>query len=166
MPVRLALMAVLLASALSAGAAWKTQGWRKDAVIAAQAVTHAIERDKQAQAVAAAIEAAREEGRRRTAAVEKARDEARKLAADAAADADGLRADLDRLRARANALARAAADRDPAATRGSPAGAAGADLLAYMLVRVSRRATELAGIADRARIAGLACEAANGALKK
>ncbi|WP_125117736.1 DUF2514 family protein [Bordetella trematum] len=114
--------------------------------------------DKQAKAVAAAIEAAREEGRRRTAAVEKARDEAQKLAADAAAD--GLRADLGRLRTRANTLARAAADRDPAATHGSPPGAAGADLLAYMLGRVSRRAAELASVADRARIAGLACERA------
>ncbi|WP_414134455.1 DUF2514 family protein [Bordetella avium] len=39
-----------------------------------------------------------------------------------------------------------------------PSGAAGADLLAYMLGRVSDRAAELAAIADRARVAGLTCE--------
>ncbi|MFU1932820.1 DUF2514 family protein, partial [Bordetella avium] len=54
--------------------------------------------------------------------------------------------------------ARAAADRDPAAADGGPPGAAGADLLAYMLGRVSDRAAELAAIADRARVAGLTCE--------
>lgn len=154
-----------LATILAAGVAWTVQGWRKDAVIAGQAAAHAIERDKQGKAVAAAIEAAREEGRRRTAAVEKARDEAQKLAADAAADADGLRADLDRLRTRANTLARAAADRDPAATHGSPPGAAGADLLAYMLGRVSDRAAKLAGVADRSRIAGLTCERSYDAMR-
>ncbi|WP_420808869.1 DUF2514 family protein [Bordetella avium] len=43
-------------------------------------------------------------------------------------------------------------------TNGGPPGAAGADLLAYMLGRVSDRAAELAAIADRARVAGLRCE--------
>ncbi|RIQ51071.1 DUF2514 family protein [Bordetella avium] len=54
---------------------------------------------------------------------------------------------------------------NPAAANGSPPGAAGADLLAYMLGRVSDRATELAAIADRARVAGLTCESAYGALR-
>ncbi len=56
------------------------------------------------------------------------------------------------------ALTRAAAARAPAAADGSPAGTDAVDLLAYMLGRVSRRAEELAGVADRARIAGLTCE--------
>lgn len=158
MSVRLVLIGALVGAMVAAGAAWTVQGWSKDTVIAAQAARFAIERDRQTQEALAAVEAARTEEKRRIAAVEKARDEAQKLAADAAADADGLRADLDRLRARANTLARAAADRDPAATLGSPAGAAGADLLAYMLGRVSDRAAGLAAIADRARIAGLTCE--------
>ena len=43
---------------------------------------------------------------------------------------------------------------------GGPAGAAAVDLLAHMLGRVSDRAEALAGIADRAGIAGLTCERA------
>lgn len=69
----------LLSAALAAGAAWTAQGWRKDAAIARQAAAFALERDRQAQATVAALEAVREEGRRRTAAVEKARDDAQEL---------------------------------------------------------------------------------------
>ncbi|WP_278484139.1 DUF2514 family protein [Achromobacter insolitus] len=112
-----------------------------------------------------AIEAARDEGRRRTAAMEKARDDAQKQTAAAAADAAGVRVELGRLRARANALAHAAAARDPAAADGSPAGADAVDLLAYMFGRVSDRPAELAGVADRARIAGLTCERAYTAVR-
>lgn len=108
----------------------------------------ARERDEQAQATLAAVEAAREEGRRRMAAVEKARDDAQNLAAAAVVDAAGARTERDRLRARADALAHAAVARDPSAGSGSPAGADAADLLAYMLGRVSERAAELAGVAD------------------
>jgi len=140
------------------GAAWTAQGWRGDAKLAKAETAHAREREGQAQATTTAIEAAREEGRRRTAAVEKARDDATKQAGVAAADASGARAERDGLRAHANALARTAIARDPAAADGSPTGADAVDLLAYMLGRVSDRATELARVADRARIAGLTCE--------
>ncbi|RIQ76112.1 lysis protein, partial [Bordetella avium] len=34
MPVRFAVIAMVLIAALAAGAAWMAQGWRKDAVIA------------------------------------------------------------------------------------------------------------------------------------
>ncbi|CCJ48978.1 Phage related conserved hypothetical protein [Bordetella parapertussis Bpp5] len=118
-----------------------------------------------AQATIAALEAVREEGRRRTAAVEKARDDAQELAAAAAANAVGARAERDRLRTHANALARAAVARDPDAADGSPTGASAVDLLAYMLSRVSGRAEALAGVADRARIAGLTCERAYEAVR-
>jgi len=148
----------LAASTLASCAAWTAQGWRASATQARSEATHAAERDAQAQATVAAVEAAREEGKRRTAAMEKARDDATKQAAAAAADAAGARAERDGLRIRANALARAAVSRDPAAADGSPTGAAAIDLLAYMLSRVSDRAEELAGVADRARIAGLTCE--------
>lgn len=166
MSVRLAVIGGLLAAALSAGSAWMAQGWRKDAEIAAQAAAYATERDAQAQAALAAIEAVREEGRRRIAVVEKARDEAQKLAAVAASDADGVRADLSRLRAHASALARAAAARDPAAADGGSAGADAVDLLAYMLGRVSERAAKLAEIADSARLAGRICESIHQSLSE
>jgi hypothetical protein len=152
--------AAVAGAVLTGGAAWTAQGWRGDAKLADAEAAHNREREGQAQATMAAIEAARTEGRRRAAALEKARDDATKQAAAAAADADRLRAERDGLHAYANALARAAVTRDPAAADGSPSGASGADLLAYMLGRVSARATELAEIADRSRIAGLTCERA------
>ena len=151
-------VAVVASVLVSGSAAWTAQGWRKDAEISRQVAAFALERDGQAQATVAAVEAARVEERRRTAAVEMERDDARKKAAIAAADATGVRSELGRLRARADALARAAADSDPATAAGGPAGAGAVDLLAYMLGRVSSRAAELAGVADRARIAGLVCE--------
>ncbi|WP_254603872.1 DUF2514 family protein [Achromobacter dolens] len=143
-------------------AAWTAQAWRYTAQLADMRAAHAQERDAQAQAAVAAVEAARSEERRRMAAMEKARDDAQKQAAAAAADAVGARDERDRLRARANTLARAAVTRDPALASGSPSGAAAVDLLAYMLGRAVDRAEALAGIADRARIAGLTCERAYG----
>ena len=112
------------AAAAFAGAAvaWIAQGWRYGAEIAELQRQQAEENDAQAQATVAAVEAARTEERRRTAAVEKARDDATKQAAAAAAGAASARAELDGLRARADALARAAVARDPAAADGSPAG--------------------------------------------
>lgn len=149
------------AAALVGGAlVWLVQGWRYDADIADMLRQHAEERDAQAQATVSAVEAARTEERRRTAAVENARDDAQKLAADAAADAAGARAERDRMRSRADSLARTAAGRDPTIAAGSPAGSAAVDLLAYMLGRSIERAEALAAVADRARIAGLTCERA------
>ena len=145
----------LVAATLASCAAWTAQGWHASATLAKAEAAHAAERDAQAQATVAAVEAVREEGKRRTAAVEKARDDATKQAAAAAADAAGARAERDGLRIRANSLARAAVSRDPAAADGGPSGAAAVDLLAYMLGRVSDRAEELAGVVDLADIAGL-----------
>lgn len=158
-------VAAAMVGAFVAGVAtWTAQGWRGDARLARAEAARSQERDAQAQATMTAIEAARDEGRRRAAAVEKARDDAQNKAAAAAADAAGVRVELGRLRTRANALAHAAASRDPAAADGSPAGADAVDLLTYMLGRVSDRAEELARIADRARISGLMCELAYGEL--
>jgi len=148
----------LAASALASGAAWTAQGWRYAAQLAELRNAHAQERADQAQATVAAVEAVRNEERRRMAALEIARADAKKQAAAAAADAANARSERDRLHVRANALARAAVSRDPAAAVGSPAGATAADLLAYMLGRVSDRAAELAAFADRTRLAGLTCE--------
>lgn len=140
--------------------AWTAQGWRYGAEIAELQRQQAEENDAQAQATVAAVEAARTEERRRTAAMEKARDDAQTLAAAAAADAAGVRDERDRLRARANTLARSAVARDATLASGGPSGAAAIDLLAYMLGRAIDRAAALARIADRARVAGLTCERA------
>ncbi|WP_367352474.1 DUF2514 domain-containing protein [Achromobacter animicus] len=156
----------LAAGALAAGGgAWTVQGWRGDVKLARVTKAHAHELAKQAQATVAAVEAARTEERRRVAAVEKARDDATKQAALAVADAAHARSEHSRLLVHANTLARAAVDRDPSAAVGSAAGSSAVDLLAFMLGRVSVRATELAAVADRARIAGLTCERAYDVLR-
>lgn len=153
--------AAALAGALAAGSAtWTAQAWRYTAQLADVRAAHAQERDVQSQATVAAVEAVRNEERRRMAAMEKTRDDAQTLAAAAAADAAGARGERDRLRARANTLARAAVTRDAALAEGSSSGAAAVDLLAYMLGRAVDRAEALAGIADRTCIAGLTCERA------
>lgn len=148
----------LVAAGLASGAAWTAQGWRYRAEIAEIERDYAKARDDEAQVTIAAVEAARTEERRRTAAVEKQRNDAQKMAAAAAGDAARARAERHRLLERADALVGAAARRDSTLTDGSPPGADAVDLLAYMLGRVSLRAEGLAGIADRARIAGLTCE--------
>nr|WP_286900272.1 DUF2514 family protein [Achromobacter sp. UBA2119] len=150
---------------MGTGAAWVAQGWRYGAQIAAIERDHANEKSDQARATVDAIEAARTEERRRTAAVEKVRETATKQTSIAVADAIRARDERDRLLVRADTLARAAADRDPAAAVGSTAGSDAVDLLAHMLRRVSLRAEELARIADRARIAGLTCERAYDSLR-
>lgn len=152
--------ALVVGAIVAGGAAWKVQGWRHDSQLSDLRRESAEERADQALATVAAVNAALEEGKRRTAALETARDDAQKQAIAAAADAAGARDERDRMRAHANTLARAAAGRDPAIALGSPAGAAAVDLLAYMLGRAIDRAEGLAVIADRARIAGLTCERA------
>lgn len=150
--------AVAVGALAAGGAAWTAQAWRYTAQLSEVRADYAKEQAAQAKATVVAIEAARDEERRRIAAVEIARDDAQKQAAAAAADAARARDERDRLRARANTLARAAVAEQPALADGSPSGAAAVDLLAYMFGRAVDRAEALAGIADRARIAGLTCE--------
>lgn len=156
---------VLVGVLLAGPAAWVAQGWRGDAALARADAARAVERDEQAQAAMAAVEAARSEGARRVAAMERTRDDAQKQAASAVADAADARAEYDRMRNHANALARASVARDPSLAGGGPTGAAPVDLLAYMLGRAVDRAAALAEIADRARIAGLTCEQVYDALR-
>lgn len=80
-------------------------------------------------------------------------------AADAALAADGLRSQVNKL------LAADRARRAACATAGSPAVENPGNLLAVVLDKSVARNRELAAIADTARIAGLACEAAYGALR-
>lgn len=83
-----------------------------------------------------------------------------------AADAVGLRKQLDAFTAAARA--RAAAERATGRAAIASSGKAGADpldLLADLFWRAGDRAGDLAGIADRARIAGLTCERAYDAVR-
>lgn len=80
-------------------------------------------------------------------------------AADAALAADGLRSQVNKL------LAADRARRGACTPAGSPAVENPGNLLAVVLDKSVARNRELAAIADTARIAGLACEAAYGELR-
>lgn len=146
------------AAVVAGGVAWIAQSWRYEAKLSDLRSEHALYIESQATAALAAVESARTEERRRTAEVEKARDNAKEKSRLAAVDAGNARSELSGLLKHAGALADAAIASNPDASNGSPPGADAVDLLAYMLRRVSERAAELAAVADRARIAGLACE--------
>ncbi|MGB3287967.1 MAG: DUF2514 family protein [Burkholderiaceae bacterium] len=160
MPIRNQLIgaAALVAVAFSVG--WITNGWRKDAVIAANQAQHAGVLERQAQAVVASVQAARSEEARRTAVMEKERDNAMEqseaLAADLAAGAaasDRLRRELSKLRARYASGISTIAERSQ--------GQQGTDtigLLAELYARMDESGREVAGYADRLRIAGMTCE--------
>lgn len=107
------------------------------------------------------VDAARIEEQRRT-------DEQRKIADDATKKADVARADAaaandaaGRLRLRvAELLAARRSAKDPSTSSPSQAAGNADDLLALLLEKSVRRATDLAAYADQARIAGMACERA------
>lgn len=123
--------------------------------------------EKQAALIAAQdqrmkdIEAARIEEQRRT-------DEQRKIANDATKKADAARADAiaandaaSRLRLRVNELLATSRSTKDSSTTGTSQTAGNADdLLALLLEKSVRRATDLAEYADQARVSGLACVAA------
>lgn len=112
-----------------------------------------------------AVDAARAEEQRRTAAQTKVAEDATKDADAARGDARDARDAADRLRKRvADLLAAARAPKDLAAPHGGPPAGDPLDVLTDVLGRADKRAGELAAYADRARIAGLACEASYDAL--
>jgi hypothetical protein len=162
MPVRTRLIVGAVTLAMAFGAGWMSQGWRKDAVIAANQAQHANVLEQQAQAVVASVQAARVIEQRRTAAVEKERDNAQKqkdaLADDLAAGATVSK----RLRRELSALRAHHASRDPTiANRGQ--GERSTDtvgLLAELYARMDEVGRGVAGYADRLVIAGGACERA------
>ena len=154
-------VAAASAGAIVAGlAVGKGQGWRHDAAISAMVATHAQVMQGYADAAYQAQERAREEEQRRIAAVENIRNETDQEIARVRADE---RAAADR-RVRHAAEEFAARNRCSAGSTGAAgAGQTGTDpldLLAQLFSRADDRAGELAAIADRARVAGLACEAA------
>lgn len=91
-------------------------------------------------------------------------DEAQRMAARGRADlvvADGAHARLlQRAAATAGAAGRGEGSRDPVAAQGGPTASGAGLLLADVLGRADARAGLLAGYADEARTAGLACERA------
>lgn len=160
MSVRTRLISAAVLTALAFGTGWIAQGWRKDAKLASQQAEHAEVLEKQAQAVVASVEAARQEERRRTAAVEKERDYAQQqteaLAGDLAAGAavsKRLRRELGTLRARYASRNTTATERGQGQQDTDTIG-----LLAELHARMDETGREVAEYADRLRIAGLTCE--------
>lgn len=141
------------------------QGWRHDAAISTMVATHAQVMQGYADAAYLAQEQAREEEHRRIAAMENIRNETDQELARVRADE---RAAAER-RVQHAAEEFAARNRCTAGSTGiAGAGQAGTDpldLLAELFGRADDRAGELAAIADRARVAGLACEQAYGSLR-
>jgi hypothetical protein len=148
------LIALALVATFAAG--WTVNGWRKDAA-------YETERADLHQAVADAQQKAREEERRRQEEIENVRtqaqqqiDQARTDAADAGATAGQLRTQLARLRA---------ASGHTCAAGGSPATVDAIGVLIDVLEGVESTGREIAEYADRARIAGQACERAYDSLR-
>lgn len=108
----------------------------------------------------------RDEEQRRLSAITEVQTNARKAIDQAVADAAAADAAAAGLREQAKRLAARArtACSHPGTTAGSPPATGPADVLADVLSRADARAGELAAVADRARVAGLACERAYDAL--
>lgn len=127
--------------------------------------------DKQAlelaTAKAKAIELVREEEQRRQAAIDGVRQHAEQQIARAEADAAAADAAADSLREQAKRLAARASQctSHPTATQSGKATAQPSVVLADVLGRADERAGQLAAAYDRARAAGLTCEAAYDALR-
>lgn len=131
---------------------WLTNGWRLGEQIAEIRADHA-QALSDAQSRARQIEAGWYAGM-----LEVQRNAQDKLDA-AAADAAAAGSAAERLRERVAELSRRPAA-CPAATGGGEAAEAARLVLADVLSRIDAAAGELAAYADRARVAGMACEAA------
>jgi len=149
----LRMLGVALAAAMVFGCGWKIQGWRYEARIAALDNRHA-------QALAAAHATARAIEQQRLQDLERLSDEAgQKLAAVVAAERAAADLRVRDVAARYAARARRTPD-DTAAPCQCEASAAPARVLADLLGELDELAQGYARAADRARVAGLACEAA------
>lgn len=151
-------LAVAALMALSAAGAWNWQANKYELRIAV------TERD-QAAADSAAQARARVDEQLRQHAIEGIRQHAHDQIIAATADAVAADTAADSLREQVAKLARR-----PARCPGVAAGSETADperlLLADVLSRIDARAGELAAYADRARLAGAACELSYGALSR
>ncbi|WP_115678399.1 DUF2514 family protein [Cupriavidus neocaledonicus] len=162
-PLRVVAAVVLAGGIFSAG--WVANGWRLGGQLQQLQAAKAKEREGQAGALAAASEAARAEEQRRTAEQRGIANAAAKERDQALADARAAGAVAEQLRVRAAQLAAAArAAGHSAAAGGGAATGDPLDVLTDVLGRADARAGELAEYADRARVAGLACERSYDAL--
>lgn len=151
---KLAGMAVLILvlMAAAAGVTWKVQDWRYDGKLADLGKAQAV-------AITEAGNKARAEEQRRQSAVNKEASDAREQNKAATVDAGAADAAGDRLHVDANKFAASACAGDPGATQRGASATRAAMVLSDLLQRADKRAGELAVAYDRARIAGLACEA-------
>lgn len=157
--------AALALGACLFAAGWTANGWRLGGQIQQLRAAQAEQREGQATALAAASEAARAEEQRRTAEQRGIANAAAKERDRALADARAAGAVAEQLRVRSLQLAAAArAAGDSSAAGGSAAAGDPLDVLTDVLGRADARAGDLAEYADRARIAGLACERSYDAL--
>ena len=156
-PDQLRLIALAIVAALLIYSGWCAQGWRMGEQIAQ------METD-QALALATAQQQARAKERQWQDSLEETRNDAKQSIEVATADAAAATATADSLQQQVDRLARRPA-RCPAVTGGSEAADPAGLLLADLLERINSRARELAAYADRARIAGVACEKSYGVLR-
>ncbi|MCS4312922.1 hypothetical protein M2397_003225 [Pseudomonas sp. BIGb0381] len=146
------LAAILLAMAVSAAGTWRVQDWRYGKVLADAA-------EAQAQATIRASDNAREEERRLQLAVNKEGSDAREQNKAAAVDAGAADAAGDKLHIEVGKFASIACPGDSGTSQRGASATRAAMVLSDLLRRADQRAGELAVAYDRARIAGLACEA-------
>lgn len=149
------LAVVLVVAAVGFGGGWLVNGWRMSS-------TYNAEKAQAAEKHAEAVEQARAEERRRVLVVQEVADAAQTQLDQAQADAGRARDAAERLRQRVAQLVAAA--RNPTAPRPGQAADDPIGVLADVLGRADQRAGVLAEYADRARIAGHACERAYDAL--
>jgi hypothetical protein len=141
----------IVAVAIGAAGGWTARAWLADRSAAEVQAEAATLREQ-------ALHTALVETTRRIEAHEQTAQQARTQAARARADAAAARASAASLRDAASAAAgRACGD-------SAAAGGGEAERLAHVLAEAVGEAERLAAVADRAIIAGLACEAAYGAL--
>lgn len=155
--MQMRLIAAIAALAIAFASAWVIQGWRYTGEIAQIRAEHA-------DAYAKAQAQARSEETRRAAAIEGIRRDAQirieELEADAAtavSAAGSLREELAKRTRRATA--------NPGTANGGAAALSALVLYSELLDRADTRAGELAGEADRRRVAGLACQHAYDSLR-
>lgn len=156
-PPQIRLIAMAIVAALLFSAGWCAQGWRMGEQMAQ------METD-QALALATAQQQARAKERRWQDSLEETRNDAQQSIEVATADAAAAAATADSLQQQVDRLARRPA-RCPAVADGSEAADPAGLLLADLLRRINERAGQLAAYADRARIAGVACENSYGVLR-
>lgn len=160
------LISLFISAMLGAAAAF----WVASAVVGAErdkvVAEFAQYRANTLDSVRQQVEAAREDERRTQIQLSKELENAHQSLTAARAAADDARSALDRLRARARAVAAGGQcpAQHPAAAASGPAAGDPAGLLADLLVEAAAEARRYAEIADNARIAGQLCERSYDAL--